>query len=102
MPSRRTDQPVRESLATVLERFVIAQTCMRTLLADVAERVSFRWHWILIRASIGKQSKTAARDNWHQRQELAKGGERTQTAANESTRIPASQPIAPQHSKFFY
>ncbi len=34
------------------------------------------------RASIGKPVQTAARDNWQQWQELAKSGERTQTADN--------------------
>ena len=43
------------------------------------------------KSSIGKPAQTAARDN-EQRKELAKGGERTQTAANEFSRVPASQP----------
>ena len=55
-------------------------------------RVTSRCHWTRIEASIGKRAQGAMRDNWNQRQELAKGGECTQATANGSSRFPASQP----------
>jgi hypothetical protein len=73
---------------------------MHALLADVADAVCLDYpakdaSGTLIQsysASLDKPAQTAARDNWQQRQELAKGGERMHIAANESARIPASQP----------